>query len=125
MIKHFLLPLTLALSAQAMPDYKEVKPLIDKYCVSCHGPDKQKSKLRLDSPEGILLGGDSGEPVFVAGDSANSHLIKLVTGAAPDEVMPPKGDRLSNEDVLKLQLWIDEGAPLKRRPQHHAPHDGL
>jgi hypothetical protein len=90
----------------------DIQPILSVHCYDCHGPDKQKSKLRLDSPESILIGGDSGEPVFVVGDSANSHIIKLVTAAAPGEVMPPKGDRLSKEDVLKLQLWIDEGAPL-------------
>lgn len=90
----------------------DIQPILNAHCVDCHGPDKQKSKLRLDSPEGILKGGDSGEPVYVAGDSANSHLIKLITGADPEEIMPPKGERLSQEQIRKLRLWIDEGAPL-------------
>lgn len=90
----------------------DVLPILSAHCIDCHGPDKQKSKLRLDSPQGILLGGDSGEPAFVAGDSANSHLIKLVSGASPNEVMPPKGKQLSQEQILTLRLWVDEGAKL-------------
>ena len=91
---------------------EDIQPILNTHCYDCHGPDKQKSELRLDSPEGILTGGNSGEPVFMAGDSTNSHLIKLVTGQDPDEIMPPKGERLSTEHVLKLRLWIDEGAHL-------------
>ena len=91
---------------------KGVQPILEAHCYACHGPDKQKSGLRLDSPEGILRGGESGEPVFLAGDSAKSHLIKLVTGANPDEVMPPEGDRLTEEQIRQLRLWIDGGAPL-------------
>ena len=92
--------------------HDDIQPIFNTHCTDCHGPDKQKSGLRLDAPVHILKGGESGEPVFVAGDSKNSHLIKLVTGADPDEVMPPKGDRLTEEEIAKLRLWIDEGARL-------------
>ena len=48
-----------------------VKPLLDSRCVSCHGPDKVKASLRLDSREALLRGGDSG-PVVIPGKPADS-----------------------------------------------------
>lgn len=91
---------------------KDVRPILEAHCFTCHGSDKQKSGLRLDSPRAILKGGDSGEPLFVAGNSADSHVIKLVTEAVPGEFMPPKGKRLSANQIESLRLWIDQGASL-------------
>ncbi|MGY8689157.1 MAG: c-type cytochrome domain-containing protein, partial [Verrucomicrobiales bacterium] len=105
--------IALLVSADAKISFEtDIQPILSTHCYDCHGPEKQKSKLRLDSPLGILKGGESGEPVFVKGDSTNSHLIKLVTGEDPKEIMPPKGERLSEQQIGLLKTWIDEGAPL-------------
>lgn len=92
----------------------EVKPILTEHCYQCHGESKQKGKLRLDSPAMILKGGNSGEPLFLVGQSAKSHLIKLVSRADPDEAMPPeeKGDPLNGTQVETLRKWIDEGAKM-------------
>ena len=91
---------------------KDVRPILEEHCYDCHGEDKQKSKLRLDTAVGILRGGESGEPLLVPGGSAESHLIKKVSAENPKEVMPPKGDRLTAEQVATLRLWIDQGAAM-------------
>ena len=42
--------------------FKEhVKPLIDKYCISCHGPETQKAKLRMDTLNPDLVNGNDNE----------------------------------------------------------------
>ena len=93
---------------------KEVRPIFASHCYKCHGSDKQKGDLRLDSPAAIAKGGDSGEPIFIAGNSEESHLIRLVSRSDPDEVMPPegKGETLSATQVDTLARWIDEGAQM-------------
>ncbi len=91
---------------------KDIRPILESHCFDCHDAEKQKGKLRLDGVVGILKGGDSGEPVFVRGKSAESSLIKHVTSENPKEVMPPKGDRLSPEEVEMLRAWIDSGAKM-------------
>jgi len=88
---------------------KEIKPLFDKRCVRCHGSSKKEGGLRLDRRDDALNGGDSG-PAFVAGKSAESLLIKYVAAVDSDVVMPPEGERLSDEAIGLLRGWIDQGA---------------
>jgi mono/diheme cytochrome c family protein len=90
----------------------KVRPILEDHCFDCHGEDKQKNKLRLDSAVGILRGGESGEPLLVRGVSAESYIIKRVTSANAKEVMPTKGERLTAEQVATLRAWIDAGAKM-------------
>lgn len=91
---------------------QDVRPILAKACFSCHGPDKQKGGLRLDVKADALKGGDSGAAV-VAGKPAESLLLKLASGEEADRVMPPKGDRLTKEQLATLKLWIEQGAEWK------------
>ncbi len=101
-------------SAGALDFEKDVRPILEDHCFDCHGEDKQKSKLRLDSALGILRGGESGEALIVAGKSAESYLLKRVTHENTKEAMPPKGDRLTAEQITILRTWIDSGAKMPR-----------
>ena len=97
--------------AQAEPvDYvKQVQPLLAGHCVSCHGPDKQRGGLRLDSLAELRTGGNTG-PTVVPGKPADSLLLKAVSGAEGVKAMPPKGPPLSAADIAVLRDWIDAGA---------------
>lgn len=88
---------------------RDVQPIFEKNCYSCHGEEIQRADLRLDIRQLAFKGSVNG-PVFVPGNSAGSRLIHLVAGLEPDLVMPAKGDRLSNTDVSVLRAWIDQGA---------------
>ena len=87
----------------------DVLPLLSKHCYSCHGTEQQGSGLRFDVRDAATTGGDSG-PAWVAGESDKSLLVRLVSGADPDRVMPPEGETLTQEDIAKLRRWIDAGA---------------
>src|SRR2546426_11376664 len=89
-------------STSAIDFAKEIRPIIEKRCYECHGPQKQKSGLRLDRKSTALKGGDSGKPALVAGKSAESLLFQKVTSQDADEVMPPKGERLTSEQIALL-----------------------
>jgi mono/diheme cytochrome c family protein len=92
-------------------DYtRDIKPLLAKHCVECHGADKQRSNLRLDTAAAALRGGKSG-PAIVPKKSAESRLILAVTGADGVKPMPQKGSRLSDQQIALLRAWIDAGAP--------------
>ena len=68
---------------------KDIQPLLKESCVRCHGADRPKAQLRLDSLEGVLKGAKQG-PVVTAGDSANSLIVKAVSQLDPEIAMPPK-----------------------------------
>ena len=88
---------------------REIKPLLVTHCHKCHGASKREGGLRLDRRDDALNGGDSG-PAFVIGKSAESRIIKYVAGVDPDVLMPPEGDKLTDEQIGLLRGWIDQGA---------------
>src|SRR4051794_30131693 len=77
---------------------RDVKPVLAKHCVSCHGPDKQRASLRLDSAGAVRTGGTSGAAV-VPGKAGESLLLRAVLGEKGVKPMPPKGPRLSDAEV--------------------------
>ncbi|MCC6153271.1 MAG: hypothetical protein IT367_05905, partial [Candidatus Hydrogenedentes bacterium] len=89
---------------------KEIAPILAASCVKCHGPERQKAKLRLDSPEAITAGSENG-PVLVAGKPGESTLCKLISLPAdhPDR-MPVNSDPLKPEQVALIAKWIEQGA---------------
>lgn len=90
---------------------REVKPIFAQYCVKCHGQDKQRGGLRLDSAK-ALIGGDTGKVILPQG-SKKSLLIQMLNGNVPDDpdaIMPPKGPRLSEKEIALVAKWIDQGA---------------
>src|SRR5437762_1809887 len=68
---------------------RDIQPILAENCYACHGPEKQRSGLRLDRKDAALRGGDSGE-VIVPGNSHDSLLFRYVAGLDPDKVMPPQ-----------------------------------
>jgi hypothetical protein len=91
-------------------DYvKDVQPIFEANCYSCHGEKKQQSSFRLDRKTDALKGGENGKAI-VPGKSAASPLVRYVAGVDKDTKMPPKGNPLTAEQVGILRAWIDQGA---------------
>jgi mono/diheme cytochrome c family protein len=90
---------------------KKVRPLLAEHCYACHsaGAKKAKGGLRLDTPDAIRNGGDSG-PVVAAGDD-NSLLLRAVGYREEGIAMPPKG-KLPDAAIDDLRKWVKLGAPL-------------
>lgn len=92
-------------------DYvKQVRPILQKHCYSCHGAEKQKSGLRLDIKTLAFKGGDGFGPAILPKNAGESPLYELSSGADPDAKMPPKGPGLSVSEKLVIKQWIDQGA---------------
>src|SRR5688572_6659759 len=96
-------------TAEPVDFVRDVKPLLQQHCTSCHGATKQRGGLRLDTGAGVLSGSNSGS-VIVPGKSAQSLMIKAVTASDGVTSMPPKGPRLTTRQVDLLKAWIDQGA---------------
>jgi len=102
--------LTAAANAADMTHFEQrIRPLLIANCIECHGPDKQKGGLRLDSRGGWQTGGDSG-PALVPGKIAESKLWQAVSYADRDLRMPPKR-KLKDSELADLKSWIESGAP--------------
>jgi hypothetical protein len=99
--------------ANAKVDFvRDIKPLFERSCLQCHGPNKPKSGFRLDNRASAMKGGDNGVAI-VPGDSANSVLVQVVAGLHDTiEKMPPEGkaEPLTTPEVSLLRAWIDQGA---------------
>jgi hypothetical protein len=97
--------------------YKDVvEPMLQARCYSCHGKQKQKAKLRLDSPEFIKLGSKNGD-VIVPGNSEESEFIKrLLLPKSDEDHMPPKEKpQLSKNQVALLQWWVQTGCSFDKK----------
>jgi mono/diheme cytochrome c family protein len=89
---------------------KQVQPILAETCYSCHGAEKQKGKLRMDSLEAFNKGGENG-PIVTAGDPAKSPIYTRTTLPPDhDDIMPPKGDPLKKEQTELIAKWISQGA---------------
>ncbi len=84
-----------------------VSNIFQEKCVSCHGPNKQKGDLRLDSPDAMLTSAD-----LALLHADNSLLIERITlPVDDDDHMPPQGKKqLSKDEIAFLSWWITNGA---------------
>ena len=97
--------------------YKDVvQPLLQARCYNCHGPNKQKGKLRLDEQQYILKGGKDG-PVIDPGKADESELIeRLMLPLTDEDHMPPREKpQLTPSQISLLHWWISTGAPFDKK----------
>jgi mono/diheme cytochrome c family protein len=92
----------------------DIRPIFETSCIKCHGAERHRGDIRLDTLEGALAGGEHGR-IVLPGDSAKSPLILAVAQVDPDTAMPPprkKGPptKLTPEQIGLLRAWIDQGA---------------
>src|SRR5215510_10890595 len=97
--------------AEAKIDFgKDIQPIFEKNCIKCHGPEKQKGKLRLDSKDAAMKGGKDGA-IIVAGDATKSELYRRITlPKGDDDVMPNEGEPLTKAQIDLIRDWINQGA---------------
>ncbi|MEZ6044357.1 MAG: c-type cytochrome domain-containing protein [Planctomycetaceae bacterium] len=91
-------------------DYqKQIAPILQKYCVGCHNAEDKDGDFSLQTFAALQEGGVSG-PTFVAGKSADSLLIKVLTGQS-ETIMPPEDNEVpTKSEIALLAAWIDAGA---------------
>ncbi|MBM3997707.1 MAG: DUF1553 domain-containing protein [Planctomycetes bacterium] len=88
--------------------HRDVLPILDAKCFSCHRGADATASYRLDLRD-ELLGETTGKPLVKLGKSAESRLIHAVTGKTPGKLMPRKGPPLSEREIGILRAWIDQG----------------
>ncbi len=89
---------------------QQVRPILEAHCLSCHGAEKPKGGLRLDTRENALKGGDNGTALVPGKPSESPLYTTTLLAADEDMAMPPKGERLAKEQTEALRAWIEAGA---------------
>ncbi len=92
-------------------DYNtQVKPILNKNCIVCHGGVKKASGFSLLFKHEALAPAKSGKPAIVPGNADASEMIRRLTLTDPDERMPLDHPALSPDEIETLRNWIDQGA---------------
>ncbi|MEN0048383.1 MAG: PSD1 and planctomycete cytochrome C domain-containing protein [Bacteroidota bacterium] len=89
---------------------KDVRPILNKNCLSCHGGVKQLGELSFLFKEEAFQLTESNVYAIIPGNAKESELIKRIKHDDPELQMPPEQDRLSEEDISTLEKWVDQGA---------------
>ncbi|MEQ1902816.1 MAG: PSD1 and planctomycete cytochrome C domain-containing protein [Pirellulaceae bacterium] len=98
-------------AGQKIEFVRDVRPILQKHCLGCHGPEKREGGLRLDVKSAAFRGGDShGATILVVGNAAESRLVQFVSRDDAELQMPPEGERLSAQEISVLTQWVNEGA---------------
>jgi uncharacterized membrane protein len=103
-----------------------VKPILEKKCVSCHNPEKEKGKLVLTDEASILKGGKNGA-LFVPGKPEISLLLQRIHLPETDKKrMPPVGKtQLTPDEMAVLALWVKENASFTKKVGELPANDSL
>lgn len=88
----------------------QVKPILNKNCITCHGGVKQAGGLSLLFREDALSKTKSGKPAILPGDADHSEFIRRLTLRDPEERMPYKHAPLKTDEIQLLKRWVDQGA---------------
>ena len=114
--------------ASSVVDFqRDIRPIFQQRCVTCHGTSTQTNGLRLDDRNAALRGGYSGRAILPH-QSAESPLIHRVASSQEGFRMPPAGPVVTRREVGLLRAWIDQGAPwtpreVPEKPGHLAASD--
>jgi hypothetical protein len=87
--------------------WKDVYPIFEKACLSCHGPQKQRGDFRVDQP-GELFSSVGKTAWIIPGKGEESPLIEIVSGRR--QIALPNQHRLADADVARLRKWVNSGA---------------
>ncbi len=87
---------------------RDILPVMEASCLSCHGADNQLAKLDLRSREAAIRGGDHGT-ALVPGDADQSKLFRMIAGRE-EPAMPMGGDPLTPDQIAAFRNWINQGA---------------
>lgn len=103
-----------------------VHPILEDKCSACHGPEKAKGGLRVDSYESLMKGGEYG-PAIRAGKASDSDLVKrMLLPIDDDDHMPPDGKPQPDKDEIALiRWWVDSGAKMDATVEALNPPAGI
>ncbi len=105
---------------------KAIAPILAQKCVSCHGPDKVKGQLQLQSPELIIKGGKNGSILNGIQNEEAQIIQRIHLPNADEKHMPPDGKlQLTLEELTLLNKWVKAGGNFTKKISELAKTDSL
>ena len=110
--------LTCSVGTAASDFVKDIQPIFEENCIRCHGENKDKGELRLDTYALTMEGGETGDAIDLRNPD-KSLILELISHAHDhDDIMPPTpdengkkgGEPLSKDQISLLDAWIRSGA---------------
>src|SRR5690554_1087030 len=89
---------------------RDIRPILNKNCIACHGGVKQSGGFSLLFPDEALSINESGKPAIVPGSPQESEMIQRITHHDPELRMPLDAEPLKDEEISLLKKWIRQGA---------------
>jgi Protein of unknown function (DUF1553)/Protein of unknown function (DUF1549)/Planctomycete cytochrome C len=86
---------------------KDIQPILEQNCLTCHGASMQSSRLNLSTFEDALRGGARGSAI-VPGSAEDSRLYRMVAGLDKPS-MPLGGPKLTDVQIAAIKTWINQG----------------
>ncbi len=112
--------LTASLAAAKPTFEKDILPVLEASCTSCHGAEREESRLRLDSEAAVRTGGLSG-PAVIPKDPEGSPLLRRLL-AIDEPAMPFGAEPLSADAIALVREWIDSLDPAARETTSARKH---
>jgi mono/diheme cytochrome c family protein/uncharacterized membrane protein len=114
---------TVAVVQKPIPNIQEaqvyadvINPLLQAKCYSCHGPRKQKGKLRMDDPLLLMKGGKDGAVIIPSNVTKSELMKRLLLPENDDHHMPPKEKpQLKESQIALMHWWIEQGADFNKK----------
>ncbi|GAC1531446.1 MAG: PSD1 and planctomycete cytochrome C domain-containing protein [Sediminibacterium sp.] len=88
----------------------EVKPILNKKCITCHGGVKRQADFSLLFRSEALAKTKSGKPAIIPGDPEHSEMIRRIRLKDPEDRMPYHHEPLNDKEIKILSRWIKQGA---------------
>src|SRR3954470_12303639 len=99
-----------ARGAETVDFTRNIKPILEVQCVNCHGGEKPKGKLSLETRANAIKGGEKGTALVPGKPDGSPMFTSTVLPPDHDDAMPPKGERLAKSQTDLLKSWIEQGA---------------
>ncbi|WP_235298671.1 PSD1 and planctomycete cytochrome C domain-containing protein [Portibacter marinus] len=99
----------------------QVRPILNKNCLACHGGVKQQSGLSFLFIEESFSPAKSGKTAIVPGNVRKSEMIHRITSDDPEIIMPPDKPPLSEKEIETLKLWVRQGAKFDSHWAYKSP----
>lgn len=112
--------LATTLAAEKVSFSREIAPVLQKNCLTCHNAEKSKGGYRVDTFAQVISAGKSKEPALTSGEPEKSELYHRLVTPDADDRMPQDAEPLPAKEIELIRRWITEGGQLDKGGENKA-----